>query len=104
MRPSPIPGPAPRRRAPATLARRLARRAGLIGAWTVGWTLFQWWAVLGWTEGGGVFAGLVFAGVLGLVGRDLGARLDAPGTAPPLEVTSVVLLPPPAVVEDAKAA
>jgi hypothetical protein len=101
VRPSPIPVRATRRRPPATLARRLARRAGLIVAWTVGWTLFQWWAVLGWTEGGGVFAGLVFAGMLGQVGRDLGSRLAEPGAAPEPNGAAV---PPASVVEDEKAA
>jgi hypothetical protein len=100
VRRSPIPIPRP----PATLARRLAARAGCIAAWTIGWTLFQWWAVLGWSDGGGISAGLVFTGVLGLVGRDLGRRLDA-SRLPPAGVVIPLRRPVPAPpVEDAKAA
>jgi hypothetical protein len=100
VRSSPIPIPRP----PATLARRLAARAGRIAAWTLGWTLFQWWAVLGWSDGGGVYAGLVFTGVLGLVGRDLGGRLDA-SRVPLAGVVIPLRRPAPAPpVEDAKAA
>jgi hypothetical protein len=81
-------------------------RAGRIAAWTLGWTLFQWWAVLGWADGGGLYAGLVFAGVLGLVGRDLGRRLDECHGAPPRPGVVIALRrpAPEASVEDAKAA
>jgi hypothetical protein len=100
MRPSPIPLRAARPRLPANLA----RRCGRIAAWTAGWTLFQWWAVLGWTEGGGVFAGLVFAGVLGGLGRDLSARLAESGGVPERQGAEVIPLVPAPVVEDARAA
>jgi hypothetical protein len=108
VRRSPTPTHAtPRRRpadgaaAPATLARRVSAHGGRIAGWTLGWTLFQWWAVIGWAEGGGIYAGLLFTGVLGLVGRDLGRRLGEsrmPGVVIPLR------RPPPPAVEDAKAA
>jgi hypothetical protein len=82
----------------------LARRCGHIAAWTVGWTLFQWWAVMGWTEGGGMFAGVVFAGVLGLLGRDLSARLTEAGEAPARSGADVIPLPPAPAAEDRRAA
>jgi hypothetical protein len=59
---------------------------------------------MGWTEGGGMFAGLVFAGVLGLLGRDLSARLAEPGEAPAQRNADVIPLPPAPAVEDARAA
>jgi hypothetical protein len=107
VRSSPLPLRAERRRPPATLARRLAARAGRIAAWTLGWTLFQWWAVLGWTDGGGMYAGLLFAGVLGLLGRDLGSRLAGVRAAPAPRAGVVIPLRPPVPAppgEDAKAA
>jgi hypothetical protein len=104
MRTPLIPIRAARRRAPATLARRLAGRAGRIAAWTLGWTLFQWWAVLGWSDGGGWYAGLLFAGVLGLVGRSLGTRLAEPGAAPVRRGGAVIPLRPAPAVEEARAA
>jgi hypothetical protein len=64
---------------PAILARPVARQLKRIVAWTLGWTLFQWWAVIGWPEGAGsLYAGVMFAGVMavvsGSVWRDLRAE------------------------------
>jgi len=28
----------------------MGRRSLRLAAWTVGWTVFQWWAVIGWPE------------------------------------------------------
>ena len=28
----------------------MTRQSRRLAAWTVGWTVFQWWAVIGWPE------------------------------------------------------
>ena len=68
---------------------RLAR----IGALAALGTFFQWWAVIGWTEGRGVYAGLVFGGVLARVGRDVWRRL-AEHASTPTATGRVIPLPP----------
>jgi len=67
--------------------RQLKRIAG----WTLVWTLFQWWAVIGWPEGtGGVYAGATFAWFIAVVAgslwRDIQAetRADLPAPVIPL--------------------
>jgi hypothetical protein len=50
------------------------------------WTLYQWWAVIGWPEGaGGVYAAGVLGVGLGLAGWDVSRELRAatPGAADP---------------------
>ncbi len=63
--------------APAILARRTwrrrgrrwARRLGHVAAWTGAWTLFQWWAVIGWPEQlDAAPAALLVSGITTLVG------------------------------------
>jgi hypothetical protein len=58
-----------------------------VAVWTVGWTLFQWWAVVGWPVGmPPLLSGSLLAAVLGLVGlavwRDVGAAATAPRPLP----------------------
>jgi len=70
---------------PAILARPLVRQLKRIAGWTLAWTLFQWWAVIGWPDGaGGVYAGAMFVGfiavVTGSLWRDL--RAEAQGDLP----------------------
>jgi hypothetical protein len=76
---------------PAIPARPLVRQLKRIAGWTVAWTLFQWWAVIGWPEGtGGVYAGAMFAWfiavVTGSLWRDIRAeaRADLPASVIPL--------------------
>lgn len=57
----------------------IGRALRRVGAWTVAWTLFQWWAVIGWPEGlGAEGVTVLFAGAMGVVGiavwRDLRIR------------------------------
>jgi hypothetical protein len=76
----------------AKVARFVApRHVRRIAGWTVGWTLFQWWAVIGWPEHvtAAATAPLLF-GVLSLVGiavwqdvrREPAVVLVAPAAAP----------------------
>jgi hypothetical protein len=76
---------------PAIPARPLVRQLKRIAGWTLAWTLFQWWAVIGWPEGtGGVYAGAMFAWfiavVTGSLWRDIRAeaRADLPASVIPL--------------------
>jgi hypothetical protein len=76
---------------PAIPARPLLRQLRRIAGWTLAWTLFQWWAVIGWPEGtGGVYAGAMFAWfvavVTGSLFRDIRAeaRADLPAPVIPL--------------------
>jgi hypothetical protein len=80
------------RRRPATLAGFAAsRHVRRIGVWTLGWTLFQWWAVIGWPEHVTAAATApMLSGVLTLMGiavwqdvrREPVAPLVAPAAAP----------------------
>ena len=59
----------------AILARRYLRLAARVGAWTVVWTLFQWWAVIGWPERlDAVSGGMACGGMVGLLAA--GVLLD----------------------------
>src|SRR5262249_57027119 len=72
---------------PAIPARPLVRQLKRIAGWTLAWTLFQWWAVIGWPEGsGGVYAGAMFAWFIAVVTgsllRDIRAEARAGFPAP----------------------
>jgi hypothetical protein len=106
-RPTPVaavprPGP-PRPHAP--FARWATIRAcrgrwpiGRVAGWTLGWTVFQWWAVIGWPYAlERSPAALILGGVATLVGlavwRDVREpRLPEPSLKPPGRVQP---LPPP---------
>lgn len=89
---------------PALLS-RLARPAGRIAAWTLVWTLFQWWAVIGWTDGGGLYATGVFIGALAVVVRGVERRLwRASAARARAGVVIPLAQPTPRVGEERKAA
>jgi hypothetical protein len=57
---------------PASPARAVPRQAWRIVLWTLAWTLYQWWAVIGWPDGmGSVYAAGVLGAGLGLAGWDV---------------------------------
>jgi hypothetical protein len=69
---SPPPGAARVVRLPASPARTVPRQAWRIVLWTLAWTLYQWWAVIGWPDGmGSVYAAGVLGAGLGLAGWDV---------------------------------
>jgi|SRR5262245_7839800 len=55
---------------PESTAGRRARQLRRVAGWTGAWTLFQWWAVIGWPSalgGGGVLVGTAALSAIGLV-------------------------------------
>jgi hypothetical protein len=53
---------------PAIPAQSLLRQVGRVAAWTGFWTLYQWWAVIGWPEGpGAIYASMASTGLAGLL-------------------------------------
>jgi hypothetical protein len=77
----------------AILARPLLRQAARVTAWTVVWTLFQWWAVIGWPDGVDAFSGgLACTGVLSLAMA--GVLLDVRGGRRPAPAIIMALRRP----------
>jgi hypothetical protein len=86
--PAPTPAVA---RLPAIPARSRLGQAWRVVLWTVAWTLFQWWAVIGWPHGpGAVYAAGVLGACLGLAGWDASREVRM---ARPLDVASAPVIP-----------
>src|SRR5262245_43733057 len=84
---------------PAIPARSLLRRAGRVALWTVLWTLYQWWAVIGWPEGpAAVYASMAGTGLAGLVAavvwRDVQRSRPPAGCVIPFPSRAAAAAPP----------
>jgi hypothetical protein len=84
---------------PAIPARSLLRSAGRVALWTVLWTLYQWWAVIGWPEGPvAVYASMAGTGLAGLVAavvwRDVQRARQPAGRVIPFPSRAAPAAPP----------